>query len=195
MRGAAEHAATVMGNALVGDHRPHHGRLADDAALDRQLSLLQVGNQAPDAQTTDFLVVRQRDTDGALQLAGCGQPCPLLDQGQHARDEALHVATAATIETTLALAHDERVALPALAVDRHHVGVPGQHHDRQRRIPDHRKQVGLVAGIGKSQRAVHAKLRQIVLHPPDQGQVGLTTGGVKSDQLGEDGLHGAIRGS
>ena len=41
-------------------------------------------------------------------------------------DEALHVGGAAAVEPAILLRHVERVGVPVLAVDRHHVGMPGE---------------------------------------------------------------------
>ena len=53
--------------------------------------------------------------------------CQGRDRSQTAGDEALHVGSSAAVEAPAAFGERERIAVPVLTIDRHHVGVTGKH--------------------------------------------------------------------
>ena len=131
--------ADVGALALVrGDH-PHLGRLADDAdeGLDRQIG--EVPDQSVHADATDLLVMGEGEIDRCLQAAG--QHLGHIAQGDG--DEGLHVRGAATIQQPLPFDHRPGVALPFLAVHRHHVGMAGEHDAGLVVWPKRRIEIGL----------------------------------------------------
>src|ERR1700744_2282607 len=116
------YTATIGTDALVRNDRPHAGRFADDAAIGPHATLLEFGNHRGRADAANLLVVRKREMHGLVEprRERFGQA------GQHDTDITLHIATAASEQ--LAVAYDglERVGVPLLAVDRHHIGMPRQ---------------------------------------------------------------------
>src|SRR5262249_5629228 len=94
MRLESTHAATVAFLTLVRDHEAHPGRLADDAACRADSPLDDVGDQAPHADASHFLVVGQRKMKRPLKPA----PQELRDEGEPYGRETLHVGHPATVE-------------------------------------------------------------------------------------------------
>ena len=60
MTGQAAHPAAVANLALMRDHRSHQRRLTDNTGLRPYAGGIQILDQAAHADTTDFLVIRQR---------------------------------------------------------------------------------------------------------------------------------------
>ena len=79
-------------------------------------------DETADADAADFLVVREREMQRLVEARHV-----LRQQRERDRDEALHVGGAAAVEPAVLLDERERIAVPRLAVDRHDVGVAGEH--------------------------------------------------------------------
>jgi hypothetical protein len=107
-------------------------------------------------------------------------------RGEAGGDEALHVGGAAPVQPPALLGEDERVGAPVLPVDRHDIGMAGEHHPAVALRPEGRKQIRLGAGIVVSQPHAGAAIVQIVGHPPDQRMVRVARGRVEPDQLAQD---------
>ncbi len=127
----------------------------------------ELGDQRAHAEAADLLVIGEGEVDRhfelALQEAG--------DGGEHAGEKALHVGGAAPIEAPVALGENERIARPALAVDRHHVGVAGKRDTGRIGGTDGGVEVGLGAVGGGDELARHPVLGEIVLDEADKRQV------------------------
>ncbi len=178
MRLLAAHAAAVFALALVRDHRAHRGRFADDAASGPDTVGLQVAQQAAHANAADLLVVRQRQVEAGMPLGRH----EVGHSRQRHRDEALHVGRAPPVQAAVADLRIERVALPRLAVDRHHVGMARQHQPRPAPRRQRGKQIGLAAGGIVGQAARGALGAQAVAHPLDQAEVGVAADGIERHQ-------------
>ena len=107
------------------------------------------------------------------------------DGGEGAGEEALHVAGAAAVEPAVAGGEGEGVGGPGLALDRHHVGVAGEHDAALGRGADERGERGLVAaGVGVAE-ARDAEAGEIVLDEADQVEVGAGGHRRKRDETGQ----------
>ena len=94
VRLVAAHAAAEAPLALVRDDQPHPGRLADDAARRLDAARDDVLQQAAHADAADFLVVRQREMQRALEPAAQ----ELRHERESDRRKALHVGDAASVQ-------------------------------------------------------------------------------------------------
>ncbi len=130
MRLVSTHAAAVALLALVRDDQVHAGGFADDATGRLDASRADVRDQAPHADTADFLVVRQREVQRALEPAAQ----EFRNERQRDRRKALHVGGATAVESVADDRRRERRRVPRLAVDRHHVGVSRQNDAASRRV-------------------------------------------------------------
>ena len=180
--------------ALVRNHHLHAGRLAHDAACGLEALGLYVGNHAAHANAAHFFVVTEGQVDWALEFA-------LEQLGHHHQTDgtkALHVGHAPAVHL-VALDHDlERVGVPRLAVDRHHVGVARQHQAIDFGFAVVRGQcgpeVGLLAAVVVGAAASDAQIVQVGLGPIEQSQVAVTRDGGKGDPFFNQGQGGQIGG-
>ncbi len=183
MRFLAVHGAAERALALVRDHHVHQGRLADDAAGGLEALFGEHFDQAAHAQAADLFVVGKREMDRRLQVGGE----KARRHGQGGAEIAFHVAGAAREQAAIADGRLERVGVPGLAVDRHHVGMAGEHDAGARCVAalavNRGKQVGLALVRVVDQGGLDAVGLQPVAHPLDQAQVGFSAGGVEGNEL------------
>ncbi|CFT91534.1 Uncharacterised protein [Bordetella pertussis] len=194
MRRLAMDPAAKQVDALVRHHHLHAGRLADHAALRLDAAFAQVGQHDGRAGTADLLVIRKRQMDGFL----AGHLQERRHQGQRRGDEALHVARTPPVQPPLLFAQGERVGGPVLSIDRHDIGMAGQHDAALLRAIagwQRGEQIGLGALGVVRQPGLHALPAEPVPHGFDQRQVGIAAGGVDSHQRLEPGasVHGIPR--
>lgn len=123
MRLVAANRGLVRMLALVRDHDLHAGRFTHDAAGRLVAVVDHLRDQVAHADAADFLVVAERQVHRALELS----PEQFGDHHQRGGAVPLHVGHAAAIELVADDGCDERIGVPGLAVDRHHVGVARQH--------------------------------------------------------------------
>ncbi|MNE39814.1 hypothetical protein D3C80_1337890 [compost metagenome] len=139
-------------------------------------------------QATDFFVIGERQVQRHTQRPREKR----RDRRQHRGNEALHVRSAAPVQAPITFAQGKRLDRPGLAVHRHHVGVPRQHHTAHVLRADGGKQVGLGAFGVMEQLAVHAKTRQVVTDKANQRQVGIAADRGKADQPGKQRAAGEL---
>ena len=168
--------------ALVRIHHLHGRGLADKHETRLGQHRAHGVDHRLDAGATDLLVVGKHDVDGLGEAA----PRQLRHQGQHAGDEALHVAGAATVEATVPLGQREGIALPGLARDRHHVHVAGKPDAARPRGADGGEEARVDAVLGRDEAALDAVAREIVAHPLGHGNVRLVRRGIERDELRQD---------
>ena len=106
--------------ALVRAHHLHLGGFAHEYRTGLHFATEKHVDEPAHAEAADLFVVGQNQVQRGRDLA-CEK---LRREGQAHRDEALHVGGAASEEAAVSLQHLERVAIPRLALDRDHVGVP-----------------------------------------------------------------------
>jgi dienelactone hydrolase len=123
---------------LVGADDLHGGRLADDGVV-RPLET-RPARRRPCGRFPGSRPLHHRTGPGRAAFPGRRCPAAPGATGRRRR-EALHVGTAATVEQAIALGQLERVRMPVLIVDRHHVRVAGQHH-ASRPPPDRWRRTG-----------------------------------------------------
>ena len=172
--------------ALVADHHVHAGGLADEAGGGLDGGSLEMGDQAAHPDAAHLLVVGECKMDRAREVAHVGH------RGEAAGEEPFHVGRAAAVEAAVARGEAEGVAAPGLAVDRNHVGMPGQHIAGLPRRSDGRPQIGLAAARGGDPLVDDAEPIEIVFDPRHRGQIGVATGGVEADQ-GSENLGGVLQ--
>ena len=148
---------------------------------------IEIGEQAPHAEAAHLLVVGE----GEVQRHFEARLRELGHQRERHGEEAFHVAGAAAVEPALALVDREGIARPFLAVDRHHVGVAGEH-DATLAVgrpavgrPDRGEEIRLRAGLVVHEARRDAVLREIVAHPMDQREIGIAAGRVERDQAAQ----------
>ena len=118
-------------------------RLADDGDLRQGQIGPDIRDHPGRAEAAQFLVIAERDVDGALELA-CEHG---RHQAQHEGDESLHIGGSAPVEAPIGFAQGERIARPGLARHRHHVRMAGED---DAAIPARAKagiEIGLIARI------------------------------------------------
>ncbi len=171
----------VARRRLVRMHHLHHGRFADDHRMRlRQVALHGLG-QRPGAETADLLVVAQRQMDRHRHAAGL----EMRHHGERDGGEGLHVGSATAVEQALLLDHGERIAVPGLVLDRHHVGMARQHHAALALGADRGVEVGLGAVLVGDQPALDAVAVEVVAHEIDQRHVGIGRRRVEGDETTE----------
>ncbi len=109
-------------------------------------------------------------------------PLEVGHRRQHAGEEALHIGGAAAIEPAAALDETERIAVPALAIDRHHVGMSRQRNAGDALGADGGEQARLLAILGRHQLAGDAVPREVVGDEADERAIGIAAGGVERDE-------------
>jgi hypothetical protein len=167
--------------ALVRDHRAHLRRLADDACVRARARTHNVGDQAPDAKTTNFFIVGERKMEWRFQ-----PPLhELRHQRQHAGDEALHIASAAAVEPAVLLGHLERIGIPRLPFHRHDVGMPGQNDARPAARTQRREQVGLALLVVVGQPDIGVVRLQGVADKMYQLEIGVAAHRWKRNELAQ----------
>ena len=118
----AADVSAVAQLALVRTHHLHLGGFTHEHRTGLHLAVANQVDEPAHAEAADLFVVGedhvQRDSDLAREK--------LRREREAHCDEALHVGGAPSIEATVSLQHFERIAFPGLALDRHHVGVPGE---------------------------------------------------------------------
>ena len=132
----ATHSAAVALFALVRDHDVHARGLADDAPERLDPARDHVCDKSPRPDAADFLVVRQREVQRALES-------PAQELGNMCETdgaEAFHVGHAAAVEPVTHDRRFERCGIPGLAIDRHDVGVSRKNDAADRPIPILRRQ-------------------------------------------------------
>ena len=117
--GMAMHFAGKHIDAFVCHHHLHAGGFSHNALLGRQTILLQLLQHHGRTQTTNFLIIAERQV---YRLAQFGLQS-LRHHVQTSRNKAFHVTRAATIQFAIADVGLKRVAGPLLSVYRHHIGV------------------------------------------------------------------------
>ena len=174
----ALHVHAVAGAALVPGDDPHPRRLADQCHPGLGNHALHRGDHRRGTGAAHLLVIGNRDLQRplhALRLRLDQRP-----QGQ--RKIPLHVAGAAPIQPAVALGHHPRVAGPRLPVDRHHVGMPRQHHAILDPWPDMGKMCCLLPVFVPVPVRGDAMACQIAFDPVDQLQIAVAADGWKADQ-------------
>jgi len=194
MRLKTVHRGFVRMLAFVRDHHLHARGLAHDAACGLEALGLHVGDHAAHANAADFFVIAESQMDRALEFS-------FQQLGHHHqtdRAKTLHVGHAAAVHL-VALNHDlERVGVPRLAVDGHHVGVAREHQPthlgfavvRWQRGPE----VGFLATVVVGAAAGNAQVLQVSLGPIQQGQVAVARDGGKGDPFFDQGQGGQVGG-
>ena len=99
--------------------------------------------------------------------------------------EALHVAGAAAIEPVVTTNSSERIGGPGLAVDRHDIGMAGQHNAAGSLRADAGVKVRLLTVGIRHDAALDAESRQIVATEMDELEIAALRFRVERDQLGE----------
>lgn len=169
MTGRAMHLAAHRQLALVAEHRLEFGGLADQAQGRLVRPLRQRGEQRAHAQATDLFVVGERQVHRKAQR--------LREERRHGRqhrsDETLHIGGASPVKAAIVLGQMKRIIGPGLPVDRHHIGVPRQHHAAPIVRAEGGKQVGLGAFGVMEQLTFHAKAGQVILDEANERQVGV----------------------
>ena len=155
--------------ALVPGHRLHHRRLAHDDRASLGQNRLHRPDHRRRPGTADLFI------KGQGQLQRPAHPAGLrIDQREYRdRIESFHVAGASPVIPAVLLDNLERVGVPGLTINRHHVGMSRQHDRALLPGADMRKQrrLGLIRvtiAVGGYSVAV-----QILLDPVDQRQVGI----------------------
>ena len=116
----ATHVALIAHFTLMADDHLHQGWLTDDAHHRFRLNLVRkLGDQGPDSDAADLFVMTEGEVDRYLQTPFEEFRCI----SETDRDKALHVASAAAEELRVFFDDIERVGMPILPIDRHHVGV------------------------------------------------------------------------
>jgi len=164
--------------ALVRDHRLHRGGLADDAEPRPHGPPRERRDQRPDAEAADFLVIGHGNVDRNPQAAGA----EFRHRRQRRRDEALHVGGAAPVKLAVALADDEGIAIPILAVHRNHVAVAGQHHAAAVGWTDRGEEIGLAAIGIVDELALDAEAVEIIAHELDEAEIRFPARSVEGDE-------------
>ncbi|EPY27805.1 acetylornithine deacetylase [Strigomonas culicis] len=181
------------GDALVRDDELQAGWLAHDAAL--ALMLLNLAEDERRSHHGGLLVVRKGEVDRFLQCPAL--PQQLRHEGEGDRDEALHVAGAAAVQSAVALHHPEGVRAPALPRHRHDVRVAAERDAAARAAVaggDGREEVRVDVGAGlRRGRALHVDVlraqpavAQVLCDPLDERQVGAVADRVEADELTQD---------
>ena len=108
--------------------------------------LLEIANQSAHPEAAHLLVVAQAHSAAARR-----DDCSFERRHEFRRlrendaDEPLHVRGSARIQLAVALGGHERIGIPILTIDRHHIGVARQNQPRLVRIAQGREQIGLLA--------------------------------------------------
>jgi hypothetical protein len=178
VRFLASDRAAEAAEALVRDDRLHGGRLAHDAAPRPDAVAGEILEEPAHAEASDLLVVGEREVHRRLEVRG-QEP---RRRGERGRDIALHVAGAAAVDALVLQGRGERIGVPGLPVDRHDIGVAGEHDARPRALLDRGEQIRLPAGGVIGEPRLDAESLQPVADPLDQPEVRLAARGVESDQ-------------
>ena len=160
----------------IADRKP--GRLADNAQRRFDRGVCNVGHQIRCAEAADLLVIGQRDVN---RRRGRGR-CEMWDMRQHRGDEALHVGRAPPDDAAVAPCCGEGRARPVLARDRHHIGMRRQHDAGSVTRANGREQRGLASGCVADASRRYIVLRQIVLDPLHDIEIGLARDRREPDQ-------------
>ena len=146
------------------DHRLHQRGFTDDARLRPDARCRQIGNHAPDADATDFFIVRERKVQRRIQ--------PTFDefrqQRQRHRNKAFHVRGAAPIKFSIALNQRKRIGIPCLALYRHHIGMAREHNASFAARTQSREQIGLAFIVVKGQPDIGIVRAQVLAHEINQ---------------------------
>ena len=141
-----------------------------------------VGDQSAHADAADFFVV------GQCKVNRLGQSAPQEfghEREAHGR-KTFHVGDTPAIEPIVLQRNNERIRIPRLAVDRHHVGVAGEHDATVRDVAVPRGQCGeqirLAPFVIEYERRFDAKPGKIAAYPLDEGEVGVTARRIEPDQ-------------
>ena len=119
----ADHMGIETGAALVSRHRLHARRLTHDHRAALGHHALHRRNHRRRAGAAYFLVEAQRNLQGALHA----RMMRLYQRPDRQRVESLHVAGAAPVVFAVLLHHGERVRVPGLSINGHHIRMAGQH--------------------------------------------------------------------
>ena len=167
----AAHRGLVSVLALVRHHHLHAGRLSHDATGRLEALREHVGDQATHADAADFFVIAEGQMHRPLELA-------LEQLGHHQQGGgavAFHVGHAAAIQPVADHLRHKGVGVPGLAIDRHHIGVAGQHQaaDFGFAVVGRQggPQIGFEAAVVVGARAFDAQRFEVVLCPFNDGQV------------------------
>ena len=177
-------------DALMRADRAHAGRLADDHHARLGQARRQLGDQPAHPDATDLLVIGEGEVDRH------GEPRRLerRRERQRAGDEALHVGGAAAVEAAVAFGQGERIARPALAHDRDHVGVARQRDAALAIGADGGEQIRLAARVVVDQPHRDAQRVETIGDEFDELEVGLRRDGVEADEPGEQLARARCRG-
>ena len=168
-------------DALVGIGDVERGRLADDDGGGARQGPAHRRDAVDHAEAGDLLVIGEEEMDRRRQPRA--EEVRYQRQGQ--RDEALHVDGASTIGPPVRDMQREGIPAPGLPLDRHDIGVAGQHDAAAVLRADGGEQRRLVARlVGEAGRG-DAPAGEIVLDEVDQRQVGFVAHRVEGDQAGE----------
>src|SRR5262245_53176790 len=178
MTGEALDRAAVALLSLVCDDWAHQRRFADNTCARAHARTDEVGDQAPDAETADFLVVSARKVQRCLEAPFH----ELRDERQRDADEALHVGSTASVEPAFPLHQLERVGRPDLAFYWHDVGVARKYDSRLAPRTQRREQVGLTLLVVVCEPAISAESFEIAAHELNEREIGIAAHGRKSDQ-------------
>src|SRR5690606_7797459 len=178
MSRAADHARAKKIHSLVPGHQPHGGGFADDDQTRRREVRHDILDHAGDPQAADFLVVGHGDVDRPTK-----RPCrELRRQGHRDGQEGFHVGGAAAIEAAVPLRHDEGVAAPALALNRHDIAVAGQDDTARYLRTDGGEKISLGAFLVHCAPAARAVRGEVAFRPVDQRQIRALGDGGETDE-------------
>ena len=175
----AAHVGSEAVDPLVGVHDRHAGGLAHDhdMRLDAEIGAKLVDHQrGPEA--ADFLVEGKREMDRGLERAGK----KLRHERERNRAEALHVRGAAPVKPAVLFNETERVGVPRLAVNRHHVGMARKRDAGHVSRPYRGVEIRLVSRFIVNKCRINAQRGEIIAHEVNQCEVRLATGRIKGDQ-------------
>jgi hypothetical protein len=164
--------------ALVPGRDPQFGRLAHEAKAWPPGCGGQPLDQRAHADAADLLVIAERK----MQRRPQGPANRPIDQAEAGSQKPLHVRGTAAIGSLVAHDEAERVAAPGLALDRHDIGVAGQHDPGHVGRSDRGKQIGLAAILAGDQLRGDTPLGKVVLDKGDQVPVGIAADRGEGDE-------------
>ena len=167
--------------ALMAGAKPHLGWLTDDAHCWPEGGFGHHLDHRAHANAADFLVMGQRQ----MQRRAQWQPAGGNEAGNRCGAKALHVCRAASIKPAILLGAGKGWPGPVLSVDRHNIGVAGQHHAAIIRLlwAGAGKQIGLLATIIGNHRHADSGIIQPVGNIIYQRPVRVTADRGKADQI------------
>ena len=164
--------------ALVGAHHLHLGGLADEHGTRLYLAVAQNVDEPAHPEATDLLVIGEGNVQRSLDLAGE----KLRRESETHRKEALHVGGAPPVEAAVALPYLEGIAVPGLALDRHHIGMAGERDAGTLRRAERGVQVRLATSLVVDELGGDAEVVEVPGNKLDEREVRAFAHRVERDQ-------------